>query len=440
MSEFTNPFRPGAGHQPPYLAGRDDEQRQVLRLLEQDTILDNAVVTGLRGVGKTVLLDSLKPSATARDWVWIGTDLGESASISERNIATRLCTDLAIATSTGVLSTVTKRAVGFAGEATQQASAPSRARRQFASANCWPPGSLPLTTRLEGGAVSTAQPPSTLTYDGLISLYEYTPGLPVDKLKAVIEFSWQALSTTGARGIVFAYDEAQNLADHAKEKEFPLSLLLDTFQSIQRRGTPALLILTGLPTLFPKLVQARTFSERMFRSISLGKLSPNECREAILKPIEGNRDLRLKDQSVEAVISLSGGYPYFIQFICREVYDAFVRRVDRGEQASVPVAEIERKLDADFFAGRWAKATERQRDLLAVIAQLDHAEDHFTVKEIIEKARELPGKAFSSSHISQLLTALSAQGLVFKDGHGRYLFAVPMLAGYIRRRHAVHPS
>ena len=399
MSEFTNPFRPGAGHQPPYLAGRDDEQQQVLRLLEQDTILDNAVVTGLRGVGKTVLLDSLKPSATARNWVWIGTDLGESASISERNIATRLCTDLAIATSTVVLSTVTRRAMGFAGKATQEA--------------------------------------STLTYDGLISLYERTPGLPVDKLKAVIEFSWQALSTTGARGIVFAYDEAQNLADHAKDKEYPLSLLLDTFQSIQRRGTPALLILTGLPTLFPKLVQARTFSERMFRSISLGKLSPNECREAILKPIEGNRDLRLKDQSVEAVISLSGGYPYFIQFICREVYDAFVRRVDRGEQASVPVAEIERKLDADFFAGRWAKATDRQRDLLAVIAQLDHAEDHFTVKEIIEKARELPGKAFSGSHISQLLTALSAQGLVFKDGHGRYLFAVPMLAGYIRRRHAV---
>ena len=178
----------------------------------------------------------------------------------------------------------------------------------------------------------------------------------------------------------------------------------------------------------------------MFRTVSLGKLSQAECRQAILKPIEGNDDLRLGEKSVEAVISLSGGYPYFVQFICREVYDAFVRRLDRGEEASVPVAEIERKLDADFFAGRWAKATARQRDLLAVVAQLDRADEHFTVREIVEKARELPGKAFSNSHVNQLLSALGAQGLVLKDGHGRYLFAVPMLAGYVRRRHPVRAS
>lgn len=107
-----------------------------------------------------------------------------------------------------------------------------------------------------GGAVEGEA--RTLTYERLLGIYRRTPGLPLDKLKAVIESSWEALSMTGARGVVFAYDEAQNLADHAKREQFPLSLLLDTFQSLQRKGLPVLLVLTGLPTLFPKLVQART--------------------------------------------------------------------------------------------------------------------------------------------------------------------------------------
>ncbi len=399
MPELTNPFRPGAGHQPPYLAGRREERQRVLQLLQQQTVIENAVITGLRGVGKTVLLDSLKPAVTDRNWIWIGTDLNESASISEDNIATRLCTDLSIATSTVVVSSVTRRTVGFAAEETGE--------------------------------------PNTLTYAGLQGIYDRTPGLPLDKLKAVIELSWGALSMAGHHGIVFAYDEAQNLADHAQKEQYPLSLLLDTFQSLQKKGLPVLLLLAGLPTLFPKLVQARTFSERMFRSIFLNRLSESESREAILKPIEDNDSVRLSAESVGTVIRLSGGYPYFIQFICREVYDAFIRRLDKGEQASVPVADIERKLDNDFFAGRWAKTTDRQRDLLSVIAQLASRDEEFTVQEIVEKARELSSKGFSSSHASQMLAALSTQGLVFKNRHGRYLFAVPLLAGYIRRQHPI---
>ena len=64
MIELRNPFRPGAGHQPPYLAGRQAERDEFSRLLRQDIILENMVLTGLRGVGKTVLLESLKPIAT----------------------------------------------------------------------------------------------------------------------------------------------------------------------------------------------------------------------------------------------------------------------------------------------------------------------------------------------------------------------------------------
>ena len=87
MAEFTNPFRPGAGHTPPYLAGRQAERVEFQRLLGQATILENMILTGLRGVGKTVLLDSFRPLAIEHGWVWVGTDLSESTSVSEDNMA-----------------------------------------------------------------------------------------------------------------------------------------------------------------------------------------------------------------------------------------------------------------------------------------------------------------------------------------------------------------
>src|SRR5229473_8464285 len=101
---FTNPFRPGAGHMPPYLAGRQKEKEEFLRLLGQDVVLENMVLTGLRGVGKTVLLDTLKPLAIQGGWLWVGTDLSESTSINEARVAVRLMTDLAPLTSSIILT------------------------------------------------------------------------------------------------------------------------------------------------------------------------------------------------------------------------------------------------------------------------------------------------------------------------------------------------
>lgn len=398
MAEFSNPFRPGAGHHPPYLAGRHAERKEFLRLLGQSTILENMVLTGLRGVGKTVLLDSFKPLAMSLGWVWVGTDLSESTSISEHNMAIRLCTDLSPVTSSLVVETEEVRRVGFVAD--------------------------------------TDQVSRTLTYQALIELYEHIPGLSLDKIKGVLEIAWHALSKEEhVRGIIFAYDEAQNLADQSAKDQFPLSLLLDCFQSLQRKGLPLMLVLTGLPTLFPKLVEARTFSERMFRIVFLRSLNKSESGEAIRKPVEDAEcPVRLSDDSVNTIINMSGGYPYFIQFICREVYDAFIQRIDKGESASVPAAEIEQKLDTDFFAGRWARASDRQRALLFVISQLESCDDEFTVQEVVEESKRALEKPFSSSHVNQMLVALASQGLVYKNRHGKYSFAVPLLGQFISRQ------
>lgn len=391
---FENPFRPGAGHTPPHLAGREEERQEFERLLDQSIILENLVLTGLRGVGKTVLLEAFKPVAIRKGWHWVGTDLSEAASVSEDALATRLLADLSVIGSTMVIQE--KDAVGFADLASEV----------------------------------------KLDYPTLRNVYTSTPGLVADKLKRVLEIVAAAVAKEGKRGVVFAYDEAQNLADAHADDEFPLSLLLDVFQSIQRKGIPFMLVLTGLPTLFPKLVEARTFSERMFHVLTLDRLNRDDSREAILKPIQvAECPIVFQEESVETICDESDGYPYFIQFICREVFDVFIQAITvSGEAEGVPLESITRKLDTDFFAGRWARATDRQRELLWSIAHLDNAGGEFTVQEIVTKSTELLPKAFSSSHANQMLSTLSDHGLIYKNRWGRYSFAVPLFDRFIKRQ------
>ncbi|PIE90281.1 MAG: hypothetical protein CR997_06740 [Acidobacteria bacterium] len=398
LSNFENPFRPGAGHRPPYLAGRAKEIQEFDRLLRQKVILENMVLTGLRGVGKTVLLDSLKPKALQANWLWVGTDLSESATISENSIAIRLLTDLSVITSNMVIKREPTQKIGF------------NAAEQITDVK--------------------------LNYNLLKNIYDKTPGLVHDKLKSILEFSWSVISRNSEiKGVVFAYDEAQNLSDQAGKEQYPLSLLLDVFQSIQKKEIPFMLLLTGLPTLFPKLIEARTFSERMFRVVFLDKLNEAECIEAITKPIENDLcPVRLTVEAINVVVEMSGGYPYFIQFMCREIYDVVLQKQDNGEALSVPVDVIIIKLDTDFFSGRWSRVTDRQKTLLYVIAQLDHCDDEFTVAEIVAQSKKILQKPFSSSHVNQMLSSLSNAGLIFKNRHGKYSFAVPLMSGFINRQ------
>lgn len=392
----SNPYRPGAGHMPPYLAGRDGELKEFEKLLDQNPVLTNIVLTGLRGVGKTVLLETLKPIAIKHDWLWAGTDLSESTSISEDKMALRILTDLSVVTSSIVLATEMEVGIGF--------------------------------------APNPKEVKHTLGFTTLAAIYEATPGLVSDKLKRVLEVVWAGLQKDQKRGIIFAYDEAQTLADHAAKDQFPLSLLLDVFQSIQKKNIPFMLLLTGLPTLFPKLVEARTFSERMFRVLFVDKLDEQSTKDAITKPLKNTGIPPFTDNTVKMFWEASAGYPYFIQFFCREAFDVFIQQsTATGAVAGAPMAEIIRKLDSDFFAGRWSRATDRQRDLMRVVATLSNCDSEFTVQEVVE-ASKTTDNPFGNSHVNQMFVALADAGLVYKNRHGKYSFAVPLLHKFILRQ------
>lgn len=394
---FHNPFKPGAGHMPPYLAGRTAERQRFVQLLGQSgSITENLVLTGLRGVGKTVLLETFKPAARASNWLWTGTDMSEAASLTEANLATRIITDLSIISASTLTHTSRRLPIGF---------------------------DRPEETMI-----------APVGYAALKDAYENAPGLVIDKIKFVMLLVWRNIEHS-CSGVVFAYDEAQIMGDGAASQEYPLSLMLELFQSLQRQGARYFLVLTGLPTLFPKLVEARTYSERMFHVMMLDQLNDSESRDAIMKPIEDqNCSVTFTEKTVQMVLKLSGGYPYFIQFICKEIFDVALAKVAADEPLIVPEDAIVSKLDNDFFAARWEKATDRERDLLRVIAGLPNCDDEFSVNEIVSLSATRLEKGFSSSHVNQMLNRMQDKGLIFKNRHGKYSFAVPLLSRFIRRQ------
>jgi len=393
-----NPFSPGAGHSPPYLAGRDGEVTEFHKHLDQEIILKNTILTGLRGTGKTVLMeDRYRPLALRKHWVWVGSDFSEASFVSEEHLCIRLLTDLSV----------------------------------FTSNLRWPDA---------GGAfgfMPRESSPERLSFDRLLACFEATPGLMVDKLKAALELVWEVIKASRKiKGIVFAYDESQVVGDRPEKDQYPLAILLEAFQSMQRKGTRFLLLLTGLPTLFPRLVDSRTYAERMFTVQEIGRLGPEASREAILVPLKKSK-LRFAPRDIKTITAVSAGYPYFIQFICREAFDYL--RLNPADQA-IPIEGIIRKLDADFFAGRWENLTDRQRDLLYCVARLERAEVEFSISDIVESSRKLKVKRFTSGDVSQILPRLIDKGIVYKNRLGKYSFAVPLFSRFIRRKLARTPQ
>ncbi len=388
----TNPYSPGAGHSPPYLAGREQEVAAFQQYLAQDEILKNVILTGLRGTGKTVLMDDeFKPAAQQAGWVWVGSDFAESSFLSEGNLCVRLLTDLSVFTSSLSIAT--------------------------------PDGTF---------GFNSGPQKQSLSLKFLMTFFEAQPGLIIDKLKATLELVWKVASDRGVKGVVFAYDEAQVVRDREDKEEYPLAILLESFQSLQRKGVRFLLLLTGLPTLFPKLVESRTYAERMFAILEIGRLSAAASREAIETPLK-NHPWQFTPQGVDEIVTVSDGYPYFIQFICRETFDHLLSYPDNP---AIPIDAILRKLDSDFFAGRWEKVTDRQRELLYCIAQIEQADEEFTIGEIVDSSRRFRGKPFTYGDVSQALPRLIEKGLIYKNRHGKYCFAVPLFSQFIKRRFA----
>jgi DNA-binding MarR family transcriptional regulator len=384
---IENPYRPGAGHTPPFLAGRSKEEDHFRRLLRQNFATENTLITGLRGMGKTVLLAHLKQLAEREGWICIGNDLSESSSLSEERLALRILTD--ISESLGrVLSTSSKSE--------------------------------------DDGAIAS--------FEALRNMYERSPGLPSDRLRNVLLRLGSLVNSAKARGIVLAYDEAQCLSDHADHNEFPMSMLIETIASLQRKDgvSQYLLVLCGLPQVHDALTEARTYTERMFNVISLERLSREDAYAAFVTPLQHLMPpLCVSKELIDKAVDLTRGYPYLIQFFGKELVDELLQNGGVLSANRFPSPSVLDRLDSGLFAARWNKTTDKQREVLNIIAcRPSGSAIDVSAQEIAEQSLG----EMTNAQATQMLQALTERGLLYRTRHGRYAFTVPMSEMMILRR------
>jgi len=393
-----NPFRPGVGTRPVYLAGRDQPRRRfgsMLRAAPEQPA--NMRLTGLRGVGKTVLLGEFQEIAEEEGWASAMLEL-QPGHNTEETIVSAIAR--ASHDSRERLSRVEriKKAVGNA------------ARRS--------------------GTLGLGWGEFVLTYDPLGSQPRE------DVTKALFEVVELAVDK-GREGFVLLLDEAQVVRDETKrDGEHPLSLLISSIVALQRKEIPLGLVLCGLPTLTGNLLRARSYTERMFRGEEIGSLGRDDARDAFARPLaEVGGDLVVDDHLVDQVIEEVEGYPYFIQLWGAELWDAAViGEVDRLTQGLLQAVrpDIYRRLDLDFYNPRVETLTPAEQDVLLGTAHADYPP--LVVSKLNDAINKTP------ANVNVLLGRLVDNGILYRIRKGEYDYTAPRFRDYLLRRTGADPA
>lgn len=390
-----NPFRPGVGIRPAYLAGRDASIRRfrsVLRAAPEQPA--NMRLTGLRGVGKTVLLGEFQRVAETDGWAAASLELQPAYNQSE-TLATALAR-VAEGVREG-LSRIEriKKAVG--------------------------------TTARKGGTLGLTWGEFSVTYT------PQTEAEREDLTRALFEVIEMAVEK-GRKGFVLLLDEAQVVRDRDREGEHPLSLLISSVVALQRRELPLGLVLCGLPTLTGNLLRARSYTERMFRGDEIGSLETADARDAFSQPLKataenGDVTVHADDDLVQKVIEEVEGYPYFIQLWGAELWDAAeIAETNRLSLKLLDAArqDIYRRLDFDFYEPRLSTLTPAEQDLLLSSAACDYPP--LTVSNLNETSDK------SAKNVNVLLGRLVESGVLYRIRKGQYEYTAPKFRDYLVRR------
>jgi hypothetical protein len=383
-----NPYRPGVGVRPLFLAGRDGPLRRFDAMLraapEQQA---NMRVTGLRGVGKTVLLETFAERAHAHDWEPAFMELQPAHN-----------TDAAIQATIGSLLERTRQRLS---RVARLRSAASKALRATSVAVSWEELSLSLSFGSEREE------------DLARELFD------------TVELAF----AKGRSGVVLLLDEAQLVHDERdRHGEHPLSLLLAPIVALQRRELPLGLVLCGLPTLTAGLQKARSYSERLFRGEEIDSLEPAQALEAFTKPLE--RTARSAAPALaEAVVAEVEGYPYFLQLWGSELWDAAeLVGVDRLTPKLLAAAhpDIYHRLDRDFYDPRLATLTPAEQDLLLGSANCPYPP--LRSADLSSASAKTPG------NVNVLLGRLVDAGALYRIRKGEYAYTAPRFRDYLLRK------
>lgn len=396
MDPRNNPYTPNAGARPPALVGRDAELEAfeiLLHRLSRGHTEQSMLITGLRGVGKTVLLGAFEDRAKNNGWATVEAEITKNEPFGPR-----------------------------------MAQMARRALFQVAPRAKW-------NDRIRRTAGILKSFSITVSPDGSL-----TAGLDVDRVEGMADTGnlsdditdvfvaiGEAAQERGS-GVAFLLDEVQFL----QLREFE-SLIAALHRTVQRQ-LPITLVGAGLPQL-PRLAgEAKSYAERLFKFPQIGRLSEPEAEAALVEPAR-DLDVAYEPEAIDAIVGYTEGYPYFLQEYGKIVWDA----APEGEVISLAIVNeaqhaVESKLDESFFRVRAERTTELELQYLRAMAELGAGPQRAgDVATVLER---------TSEQLGPTRARLIDKGLLYTTGHGQGDFTVPQFDRYMRRNYelVVPPS
>jgi hypothetical protein len=388
VQALTNPYTPNAGAEPQAVVGRDDQLESfdlLLARIERARTEQSMIITGLRGVGKTVLLGQFRTKALERDWVVVELEVSKN---DENHFRAAMATKLR----TALFELLPK------------------AR--------W-------TDRFKHAAAVLRSFTVSVDAAGAISA-----GLDIDAAEGFADHDNLALDLT---------DVFVALGEAAKEKERGVVLLLDEVQFLSKqqleavigalhkmvqRKLPVTLVGAGLPQIAELAGDAKSYAERLFKFPSIGNLDGDDARAALTKPA-AEEDVAYDDDALTDALQVTGGYPYFLQELGYAVWTVADGPVITRDDIVTAVPGYEAKLDASFFRVRLDRATETQRAYLRAMAGLGPA------PQKASDVAEAMGR--TSQNLGPTRAELINMGLLYTPEHGYAAFTVPHFDKFLLR-------
>jgi AAA ATPase domain len=393
VDPVRNPYAPGAGQRPPELAGRDREIRQfdvVLERVASGRPERSMVLSGLRGAGKTVLLNALRSRAVQRAW---GTGKFEARPDTGLRLPVAQATHAAV------------REVAHRHRDPDRVDAVAGVLKAFA-----------LRTRLEERKGVRWQPP----VDVPATKGRADSGdVELDLIELFTDVADLALDL--GVGIALFVDEMQDVptAD--------LAALCAACHEISQQGAPLVVVGAGLPHLPVALSASRSYAERLFRYVVVDRL-PRDAADTALRVPAASEDADFHDDALDELYALTDGYPYFVQAYGKVAWDAApespIRAVDVKEGA--PDAEAE--LAVGFFGARFERATPAEREYMRGMADcgVDTGDGPVTTSAVAGRLGRRP------QSLSPARDALIKKGLVYAAERGSVAFTVPHFGRFLR--------
>src|SRR3954454_8576445 len=399
MDPIRNPYAPGAGQRPPELAGRDRELEQFDVTLERVAAgrpERSMVLSGLRGVGKTVLLNALRGQAVKRAW---GT--GKIEARPDRSV--RLPVAQAVHAAV--------REVAHRHRDPERVDAVAGVLKSFA-----------LRTGVEDRKGFRWTPP----VDVPAARGRADSGdLELDLLELFSDVA--ALAGDLGVGLALFVDEMQDIP--APE----LAAVCGACHEVSQQAAPLLVVAAALPHLPVALAASKSYAERLFRYVSVDRLPRPMADRAWRVPAAGE-GVEFSDEALDELYRLTDGYPYFVQAYGKVTWDAAVGSPVTAGDVREAAPEAEAELAVGFFGARYDRATPAERDYMPAMADLGADHGDGTVDGSIataDVARHLERKPQS---LSPARDGLIKKGLVYSAERGSVAFTVPHFGRFLRSR------